>query len=40
MSVLEEAPGYSVINGLPHDMMHDLYEGIVPYELKLLLQHC
>ena len=31
MSVLEEAPGYSVINGLPHDMMHDLYEGIVPF---------
>lgn len=40
MSVLEEAPGYSIINGLPHDIMHDLYEGIVPYELKLLLRHC
>lgn len=34
MSVLEEAPGYSVIHGLPHDIMHDLYE------LKLLLCHC
>ena len=42
MSVLEEVPGYSVINGLPHDIMHDLYEGsgVVPYELKLLLRHC
>ena len=40
MSVLEEVPGYSIINGLPHDIMHDLYEGIVPYELKLLLRHC
>ena len=40
MSVLEEVPGYSIINGLPHDIMHDLYEGIVPYELKLLLCHC
>jgi hypothetical protein len=40
MSVLEEVPAFSVINGLPHDIMHDLYEGIVPYELKLLLRHC
>lgn len=40
MSILEELPGYSVINGLPHDIMHDLYEGIVPYELKLLICHC
>lgn len=40
MSVLEEVPGYSIINGLPHDIMHDLYEGVVPYELKLLLRHC
>ena len=40
MSVLEEVPGFSVIKGLPHDIMHDLYEGIVPYEMKLLLTHC
>lgn len=40
LSKLEEVPGFSVINGLPHDMMHDLFEGIVPYELKLLLCHC
>ena len=40
MSVLEEAPGYSVINGLPHDIMHDLYEGVVPYEMKLVLNYC
>ena len=40
LSVLEEVPGFSVINGLPHDIMHDLYEGVVPFELKLLLQHC
>ena len=38
-SVLENVPGFSVIHGLPHDM-HDLYEGIVPYEMKLLLCHC
>ena len=40
LSVLEEIPHFSVINGLPHDIMHDLYEGIVPYHLKILLCHC
>ena len=40
LSVLEEVPGFSVVGGLPHDIMHNLYEGIVPFELKLLLQHC
>lgn len=39
MSILEEVPGFSITNGLPFDIMHDLYEGIVPYELKLLLRH-
>ena len=33
LSKLEEVPGYSVIDGLPHDIMHDLFEGVVPYEL-------
>ena len=40
MSVLDEVPGFSVIEGLPHDIMHDMYEGIVPYEMKLVLCHC
>lgn len=40
LSILEELPGFSVVNGLPHDIMHDLYEGVVPYELKFLLRHC
>ena len=36
-SVLEEAPGFSVVTGLPHDnIMHDLFEGVVHYEFKLL----
>ena len=26
--------------GLPHDVMHDLFEGVVQYEIKLLLLHC
>ena len=40
LSLLEEVPGFSVVTGLPHDIMHDLFEGVVPYELKLLIQHC
>lgn len=39
-SILENVPGFSVIRGLPHDMMHDLLEGVVPFEPKLFLQHC
>ena len=39
-SVLEDVPGFSVAIGLPHDIVHDLYEGVVPYELKCLLLHC
>lgn len=38
--VLEDVPGFSVISGLPQDIMHDLYEGVVPYELKCFLLHC
>ena len=37
---MEEVPGYSVINGLPHDIMHDFYEEILSYEMKLLLCYC
>ena len=35
MSILEEVPGFSVTTGLPYDVMHDLFEGVVHYELKL-----
>lgn len=31
-SVLEDVPGFSVATSLPHDIMHDLFEGVVPYE--------
>ena len=40
LSILEEVPGFSVVTGLPHDIMHDLFEGVVPYELKLFIRHC
>ena len=38
-SVLNDVVGFSVIGGLCHDVMHDLLEGVLPYELRLLLQH-
>lgn len=40
LSVLEEIPGFSVVNGIHYDIMHDMFEGVVPYEVKLLLRHC
>ena len=38
-SILNDVMGFSVVGGLCHDIMHDLLEGALPYELKLLLQH-
>ena len=40
LSVLEEVPGFSVAVGLPHDIMHDIFEGVLHYELKLFLHYC
>ena len=39
-SILETVPHFSVVRNLPHDIMHDLFEGVVPYEMKLLLTYC
>ena len=36
-SILNEVPNFSVTTGLTHDIIHDLFEGVVPLELKLLL---
>ena len=30
---------FSVIGGLCHDVMHDLLQGVLPYKLRLLLEH-
>ena len=38
-SILETVPHFSVVRNLPHDIMHDLFEGVVPYEMKLLLTY-
>ena len=29
-----------MVTALLHDIMHDLFEGIVPMEVKLILDHC
>lgn len=36
-SPLNELPGFHVQEGLPPDIMHDIFEGIVPYGIKLRL---
>lgn len=38
-SILNDIPGFSVINGVHHDITHDVFEGVAQYEIKLLLQH-
>ena len=39
-AALEELPYFSVVHGLPHDVMHDLMEGVIPHEMRLLLNSC
>ena len=38
-SILHRLPNFSVAVNLPHDIMHDVMEGVIPYEMKLLLTH-
>lgn len=38
MSPLNEIPEFHVARGLPPDVMHDLLEGVVPFELSLILR--
>ena len=40
-SSLIDVSNYSIFGGgLPHDMMHDIFEGVAQYEIKLVLKHC
>lgn len=37
-SCLIDVPAFSLFDsGLPHDMMHDVFEGVVPVEIKQML---
>ena len=36
-SALDGVPHFSVVQNIPHDIMHDLLEGVIPYHLKLML---
>ena len=38
-SILNDVKYFSVIGGLCHDVFHDLLEGAVLYEYRLLLDH-
>ena len=37
-SNLDNIPSFSVAENIPHDIMHDLLEGVIPYEMKLMLK--
>ena len=38
-SILNTSYYYQVADGLPPDCMHDLLEGVLPYQLKLMFAH-
>ena len=38
-SVLASVRYFDITKCFPQDVMHDRYEGLLPYEMKLLLQH-
>ena len=38
-SILDEIPNFHVANGqMPQDIMHILFKGVVPFEIKLMLK--
>ena len=39
-TILESLPHFSVVTSMPHDIMHDLLEGVLAYEIKALLLYC
>lgn len=38
--MLNELDFFHVIGGMPSDLAHDFFEGIVPYVMKLVIMHC
>ena len=39
-AALQDVNHFSVVTGLPHDIMHDVLEGAFLFELKACLNHC
>ena len=39
LSELDNVPNFFVVHNMPHNIMHDLSEGLVSYEMKLLLTY-
>lgn len=39
-SVLNRSRYFNIIDGLPADAMHDLLEGVLQHEVKLLIKKC
>lgn len=37
-SPLNDLKGFHVVNNMPHDIMHVLFEGVLPYEVTLLIR--
>lgn len=38
-SCLSALNSFDVTQGLPPDVMHDLYEGVIPFVMKHVIQH-
>ena len=38
-SILNSSTYFHVVDGLPPDIMHDVPEGALPYEIKLMLRY-
>lgn len=30
---MDDIPGFSVVRNIPHDIMHAILEGVIPYEM-------
>lgn len=40
LSILDQVPFFDVCQCLPHDVMHIILKGVLPRNVRLLLNHC
>ena len=40
LPVLDSLPCFNVVQFMPRDIVHNIFAGVIPHELKLLLDHC